>query len=201
MRRHPEYARSMLEPIAYLRPALEIPYCHHERWDGKGYPRGLKGEEIPRAARIFTAVDVWDALVSDRPYRTHWESERVRSYLAENAGVLFDPQVVAAFLKILGSEEPLASDLPNAVPQVTPAVGVGCDGELTGLDGMREGGSGNGSISENNLNPNCSHFVRSSPEGQPLLNGPHVSLSAQASRLCPFTGDGRESLTELGSAN
>ena len=127
MRRHPEYARSMLEPIAYLRPALQIPYCHHERWDGKGYPRGLKGEEIPRAARIFTAVDVWDALISDRSYRLGWEGERVRSYLRENAGVIFDPEVVTTFLEILGSEEPLASDLPIAALPVAPAVGMGCD--------------------------------------------------------------------------
>ena len=69
MRKHPQYAYEMLSMIDYLRPALDIPYCHHERWDGKGYPRGLKGEEIPLAARIFSVVDVWDALTSNRPYR------------------------------------------------------------------------------------------------------------------------------------
>jgi HD-GYP domain-containing protein (c-di-GMP phosphodiesterase class II) len=72
MRRHPEFAHEMLLPILYLRPALDIPYCHHERWDGTGYPRGLKGEEIPLTARIFAVVDVWDALTSDRPYRDAW---------------------------------------------------------------------------------------------------------------------------------
>ncbi|MGZ5979930.1 MAG: HD-GYP domain-containing protein [Isosphaeraceae bacterium] len=133
MRRHPEYARSMLEPIAYLRSSLQIPYCHHERWDGKGYPRGLKGEEIPRAARIFTAVDVWDALMSDRPYRLPWEGERVRSYLRENAGVIFDPEVVTTFLEILGGEEPLASDLPIAALPAAPAVGMGSDIVHAGL--------------------------------------------------------------------
>ncbi len=120
MRRHPDYARSMLEPITYLRPALEIPYCHHERWDGKGYPRGLKREEIPEAARIFTAVDIWDALVSDRPYRKRWEVEKVRAYLAENSGVIFDPQVIAAFLKSLDGDELLASDQPGTALESSP---------------------------------------------------------------------------------
>ena len=138
MRRHPEYARSMLEPIAYLRPALQIPYCHHERWDGKGYPRGLKGKEIPRAARIFTVVDVWDALISDRPYRLGWEGERVRSYLRENAGVIFDPEVVTTFLELLGSEELVASDMPIAAPPAAPAVGVGSDVVHAGLDDLRD---------------------------------------------------------------
>ncbi|MFO0891251.1 MAG: response regulator [Isosphaeraceae bacterium] len=116
MRRHPEYARSLIEPIDYLRPALEIPYCHHERWDGRGYPRGLQGEEIPRAARIFTAVDVWDALVSDRPYRHRWDAVRVRQYLRENAGVLFDPKVVDSFLDLLASEEQEAVEFPLSAP-------------------------------------------------------------------------------------
>lgn len=69
VRRHPQFAYDMLSSIKYLQPALDIPYCHHEKWDGSGYPRGLKGEEIPLAARIFAVVDVWDALISDRPYR------------------------------------------------------------------------------------------------------------------------------------
>ena len=155
MRRHPEYARSMLEPIAYLRPSLQIPYCHHERWDGKGYPRGLKGEEIPRAARIFTAVDVWDALISDRPYRLRWEGERVRSYLKENAGVIFDPEVVTTFLEILGSEEPLASDLPSAALPAAAAVAIGSDVVHAGLDDLCEERSVNGAISENCLAPVC----------------------------------------------
>lgn len=101
MRRHPQYAYEMLSPIAYLRPALDIPYCHHEKWDGSGYPRGLKGEQIPLAARLFAVVDVWDALSSDRPYRPAWPPEKVFAYLKEQAGKHFDPRVVEVFLGIL----------------------------------------------------------------------------------------------------
>lgn len=201
MRRHPEYARSMLEPIAYLRSSLQIPYCHHERWDGKGYPRELKGEEIPRAARIFTAVDVWDALISDRPYRLRWEGERVRSYLRENAGVIFDPEVVATFLEILGSEEPLANDLPITALPVAPAVGMGFDVVHAGLDDLREERSVNGAIAENSLDPVWSHVLTSTRESRPLFNGPHVSLPAQATCLHLPRDEGQESLTDLGSSN
>jgi putative nucleotidyltransferase with HDIG domain len=102
MRRHPQYAYELLWPIPYLRPALDIPYCHHERWDGSGYPRGLRAEEIPLAARIFAVVDVWDALRSSRPYRPAWPEDRVRAYLREQAGRQFDPKVVDAFLRMLG---------------------------------------------------------------------------------------------------
>jgi|APCry1669189070_1035195.scaffolds.fasta_scaffold02716_4 PAS domain S-box-containing protein len=101
MRRHPEYAYTLLSPIAYLQPALDIPYCHHEKWDGTGYPRGLKGEEIPLAARIFAIVDVWDALRSDRPYRQAWTEEQVRAYLQSQSGTHFEPRIVDAFLSIL----------------------------------------------------------------------------------------------------
>ena len=90
----------MLLPIAYLRPALDIPYCHHEKWDGAGYPRGLCGEQIPLAARIFTVVDVWDALRFDRPYRRGWSDGQIRQYLGDQSGQHFDPQVVAAFLQL-----------------------------------------------------------------------------------------------------
>ncbi|MEW6404930.1 MAG: HD domain-containing phosphohydrolase [Chloroflexota bacterium] len=100
MRRHPTYTYEMLSPITYLKPALDIPYCHHERWDGTGYPRGLKGEQIPLAARIFAVVDVWDALRSDRPYRQAWPREKVREYLRAGTGSQFDPDVVVAFLKM-----------------------------------------------------------------------------------------------------
>jgi PAS domain S-box-containing protein len=100
MRRHPQYAHDLLEPIAYLRPALDIPYYHHERWNGSGYPRGLKGEQIPLAARIFAAVDVWDALRSDRPYRPAWPIEEVVRYLKDQAGKGFDPAVVRALLEL-----------------------------------------------------------------------------------------------------
>jgi putative nucleotidyltransferase with HDIG domain len=101
MRKHPVYAYNFLAPIAYLRPALDIPYCHHEKWDGSGYPRGLKGEQIPKAARIFAVVDVWDALSSDRPYRKAWPKKKVLQYLKEQSGLHFDPAVVKAFLELI----------------------------------------------------------------------------------------------------
>ncbi len=101
MRKHPAYAFEMLAPIDYLRRALDIPYCHHEKWDGTGYPRGLKGERIPLAARIFAVVDVWDALRSVRPYRAGWPEEKVREYIREQAGKHFDPAVAEVFLREL----------------------------------------------------------------------------------------------------
>jgi len=103
MRKHPQFAYDMLAPIIYLRPAIDIPYCHHEKWDGTGYPRGLKGENIPLAARIFAVVDVWDALCSDRPYRKAWPEEKARPYLQEQAGKHFDPHIVEVFLKEVSS--------------------------------------------------------------------------------------------------
>lgn len=105
MRRHPDNAYQFLSPIAYLRPALDIPYCHHERWDGTGYPRGLKGEAIPLAARLFAVVDVWDALSSDRPYRSAWDRARVIAYLEEFAGTHFDPSAVSLFTAMLAEQE------------------------------------------------------------------------------------------------
>jgi putative nucleotidyltransferase with HDIG domain len=101
MRRHPVYAFEMLWPIEYLRPALDIPYAHHERWDGSGYPRGLSGEEIPLPARIFAVIDVWDAMRSDRPYRPALSHDDVCQFIWENAGIHFDPQVVEAFFKVV----------------------------------------------------------------------------------------------------
>jgi GAF domain-containing protein len=103
MRRHPEHARAFLDQIDYLAPALEIPYCHHERWDGTGYPRGLRGEEIPLPARIFAVVDVYDALTSDRPYRPARSREEAIAYIREESGRHFDPAVVRAFLGSLES--------------------------------------------------------------------------------------------------
>jgi PAS domain S-box-containing protein len=100
MRRHPEYARGLLAPIDYLRPALDIPYCHHEKWDGSGYPRGLRGEQIPLAARIFAVADVWDALRSDRPYRESWAADEAREYIRKQAGSHFDPRVVEIFERL-----------------------------------------------------------------------------------------------------
>ncbi|TAK11767.1 MAG: GAF domain-containing protein [Anaerolineae bacterium] len=101
MRRHPDLAHDMLSSIDYLRPALEIPLTHHEKWDGSGYPRGLKGEEIPLSARIFAAADVWDALTSDRPYRRAVTREDALRYFREETGKHFDPQVVAHFLTLI----------------------------------------------------------------------------------------------------
>ncbi|MBI3942966.1 MAG: HD-GYP domain-containing protein [Chloroflexi bacterium] len=118
VRQHPTFAFEMLSPIRYLQSALDIPYCHHEKWDGTGYPRGLQGEQIPHTARIFAVVDVWDALRSDRPYHQAWPEERALQYIREQAGKHFDPQVVEAFLKMLGQEaEPAipASKSPLAV--------------------------------------------------------------------------------------
>ncbi|NNJ08821.1 PAS domain S-box protein [Chloroflexales bacterium ZM16-3] len=102
IQRHPTDAYHILAPIAYLSPALDIPLAHHERWDGSGYPAGLRGEDIPFAARIFAVVDVWDALTNDRPYREAWDTERALGYLQEHAGKLFDPQVVHAFTTLVG---------------------------------------------------------------------------------------------------
>lgn len=101
MRRHPVYAFEMLSPILYLKHALDIPYCHHEKWDGSGYPRQLKGKEIPLSARMFAIVDVFDALTADRPYRLAWPRERVYRYLEEQAGKDFDPQIVKVFLEMM----------------------------------------------------------------------------------------------------
>lgn len=105
MRTHPLLAYDMLAPIAYLQPALDIPYCHHERWDGTGYPRGLKGDAIPLAARIFAVVDVWDALSSDRPYRKAWPTEQIIEHIRANSGSHFDPEVVSLFLQMMSSPE------------------------------------------------------------------------------------------------
>ncbi len=105
MRQHPVYAQRLLHPIPHLRPALDIPYCHHERWDGSGYPRGLKEEHIPLAARIFAVADVWDALCSDRPYRPAWERDKALGYIKSLSGVHFDPKVVEIFIQLVGKEK------------------------------------------------------------------------------------------------
>ena len=100
MRRHPVLAYEMLSSIEFLRPALDIPYCHHEHWDGSGYPRGLTGEEIPVAARLFSVIDVWDALRHKRPYREAWSEDQVIAHLKEQAGHTLDPEIVRIFLEI-----------------------------------------------------------------------------------------------------
>jgi len=100
MRKHPVYALDLLSRIPYLRPALDIPYYHHEKWDGSGYPIGLKSEQIPLSSRIFAVADVWDALRSDRPYRPGWSEEKAREYILSEAGKHFDPNVVRVFKTI-----------------------------------------------------------------------------------------------------
>nr|WP_290668633.1 HD domain-containing phosphohydrolase [Ardenticatena sp.] len=105
MRLHPVYAYNLLAPIEYLHPAIDIPYCHHEKWDGSGYPRGLRGHEIPLAARIFAIVDVWDALSHDRPYRRAWPRDKVINHLREQSGSHFDPDILPTFLLMLENGE------------------------------------------------------------------------------------------------
>ncbi|HDZ62172.1 MAG TPA: HD domain-containing protein, partial [Nitrospirae bacterium] len=100
MKQHPVYAFEMLYNIEYLHPALEIPYYHHEKWDGTGYPKGLKGKDIPLSARIFAVVDVWEALASDRPYRPAWSRDKIREHIRLLAGNHFDPSVVEVFLRM-----------------------------------------------------------------------------------------------------
>jgi len=100
IQKHPVYAHEMLSPIKFLHPALDIPYCHHEKWDGSGYPRGLKGEGIPFSARIFAIIDVWDALISDRPYRKAMDPAEVKNMISEQSGIHFEPRLVDAFLKM-----------------------------------------------------------------------------------------------------
>jgi putative nucleotidyltransferase with HDIG domain len=105
MQQHAQLAHDMLHSIKYLQHALDIPYCHHEKWDGTGYPRGLKGEYIPLAARIFAVIDVWDAVTNDRPYRTAWTKEKARQYIAEESGKHFDPLIVSRFMELLDALE------------------------------------------------------------------------------------------------
>jgi putative two-component system response regulator len=101
MHRHPVYAYEWLSPIPYLRMTVDIPYCHHEKWDGTGYPRGLQGENIPLAARLFALVDVWDALRSDRPYREAWTKEKTLEHIQNGSGKHFDPAAVKLFLYVM----------------------------------------------------------------------------------------------------
>jgi putative nucleotidyltransferase with HDIG domain/PAS domain S-box-containing protein len=103
--KHPQTAYDLLKQIPFLEKALEIPYCHHERWDGAGYPRGLKGREIPLSARIFAVADVWDALSSDRPYRKALSRQEATKYLLDEAGKHFDPRVVNVYLRLMEKGE------------------------------------------------------------------------------------------------
>lgn len=106
MRMHPQFAYEWLAPIVYLRKAIEIPYCHHEKWDGNGYPRGLRGETIPLTSRIFALADVWDALTSNRPYRPAWPREKALEYIRENSGSHFEPALVEVFLPYINRRIP-----------------------------------------------------------------------------------------------
>lgn len=101
LQKHPVYAMQMLSQITFLQPCIEVAYSHHERWDGLGYPDGLKGEAIPLSARIFAVVDQWDALTSDRPYRKAWTKEKVIAYMQENAGKIYDPEILKLFLTFI----------------------------------------------------------------------------------------------------
>jgi HD-GYP domain-containing protein (c-di-GMP phosphodiesterase class II) len=117
MKKHPAYAFEMLFPINFLRPSLVIPRLHHEKWDGTGYPNGLKGVEIPIAARIFAVVDVFDALTNDRPYRKAWSLQETMAHMLSLSGTHFDPHVVEAFLSIINQDAIESSDshpLPKA---------------------------------------------------------------------------------------
>jgi HD-GYP domain-containing protein (c-di-GMP phosphodiesterase class II) len=111
MKQHPCVASEMLRDIDFLKPAATIPYGHHERWDGSGYPLGLRGRQIPVEARLFAVVDVWDALRSDRPYRKAWSDDKVHAYLREMAGVHFDPYLVDLFIDLL---EGRVGEIPRA---------------------------------------------------------------------------------------
>jgi HD-GYP domain-containing protein (c-di-GMP phosphodiesterase class II) len=106
MQTHPEKGYQILSHLDFLVPAIDIPYCHHEKWDGTGYPRKLKGEEIPLLARIFAVVDVYDALTSDRPYRTAWSREEALRYIQEQSGKHFFPEAVKAFALVLQESDP-----------------------------------------------------------------------------------------------
>jgi len=101
MRMHPTFAYDLLSNIPFLRPALDIPCYHHEKWDGSGYPKGLSGNQIPLAARIFAVVDVWDALSSDRPYRKKWDKEKIYEYICKESGTHFDPEIVKLFQEMM----------------------------------------------------------------------------------------------------
>ncbi len=113
MKQHPVFAYELISPIDFLKPALDIPYCHHEKWDGTGYPRGLKSEQIPLAARIFAVVDVFDALTSDRPYRSAWTTERAMAHIKEGSGSHFDPKVVEVFFEVMAEDAAVMSPKPS----------------------------------------------------------------------------------------
>ncbi len=132
MKRHTTYGLELLKPIPFLWPALDIPYLHHERWDGTGYPLGLRGQEIPRAARIFAIVDVYDALTNDRPYRPAWPRERALAYIAAEAGRQFDPAIAAEFLRMMGADRSGRPAAPERGAEREVAPRGGATSSLTG---------------------------------------------------------------------
>ena len=117
MRKHPGYAFELMSEVPYLRSAVNIPYCHHEKWDGSGYPRGLKGKEIPLAARVFAVVEAWDLLCSDRPYRKAWLPDKIREHLRSHSGIDFDPDIVEKFLELEREGEFAPATQPRSVPE------------------------------------------------------------------------------------
>ena len=104
---HTQFGYEFLAPISFLKPAAEIAYCHHENWDGSGYPRGLKGENIPLLARIVSVCNVFDVLASDQPYRAAWDNKNALRYIEEKAGKQFDPKIVEVFLGLFSHENQL----------------------------------------------------------------------------------------------
>jgi len=120
MRKHPVYARQLLGSIEFLKDAIEIPYSHHEKWNGSGYPQGLSGEDIPLAGRIFAVVDCWDALRSDRPYRSAWSDQATWEYIEKNSGKEYDPRVVDQFRNLLISLNYLGNENQTENNQQTP---------------------------------------------------------------------------------
>lgn len=113
---HPAAAKSLLEPIEILRSAVDIPYYHHERWDGRGYPRGIEGEAIPLAARLFAIVDVWDVLSYDQPYRLAWSPDQVLEHLAAGKGTHFDPELIDPFLMLVADLDPKTVAIASEEP-------------------------------------------------------------------------------------
>jgi hypothetical protein len=145
MQQHTVYAETIMQPLETLRSALAIPYYHHERWDGSGYPHGMQGEDIPLEARIFSVVDVWDALLSERPYRPAWEQTRIAAYICSQAGSQFDPRVVKAFIALgyLSCQQvvPQSGSLHTmSLAQVLHTIEkTGSSGVLELIDGSRHG--------------------------------------------------------------
>lgn len=120
MRRHPEIGAEMLRPIEFLNSSIDIPYCHHEKWDGTGYPSKLKGEDIPLSARVFAIIDVWDALCSDRPYREALPEDEAISIIKKGKGKHFDPRVLEAFMDTLSDGRIIYEAVKNSGPHIKP---------------------------------------------------------------------------------